>query len=258
MRSGSHVLVHSTTLPDFSPSTGSTSRSTTASTWSVSNTASTIGSHCRASSAIEAAASPPSVASRAVLTASMSRPITRSPAPISRRANASPIRPTPTSPTGDVSEIGGGLCGILWLRRRHRRPRCRLFKRLVVIDRESVSLSIRITRGGAPRNSTRFAARYPARGHPCERFKLSLAASPCITRGRGGWLGLTPWKTFTSYPLASLLGAHRFRSLIGSAQRRYRARHRRASPTSGRRRSRPRRSRCSRWPPPVRGSSSAR
>src|SRR5262245_45736927 len=44
----------------------------------------------------------------------------------------------------------------------------------------------------APRNSTRFAARYPARGLPCERFKLSLAASPCITRGRGGWLGLTP------------------------------------------------------------------
>src|SRR5262249_11268968 len=41
----------------------------------------------------------------------------------------------------------------------------------------------------APRNSTRFAAQYPARGLPCERFKLSLAASPCITRGRGGWLG---------------------------------------------------------------------
>src|SRR5262245_4247114 len=53
----------------------------------------------------------------------------------------------------------------------------------------------------APRNSTRFAAQYPAHGHPCERFKLSLAASPCITRGRGGWLGLTPWKTCTSYPL---------------------------------------------------------
>jgi hypothetical protein len=47
----------------------------------------------------------------------------------------------------------------------------------------------------------------PARGLPCERFKLSLTASPCITRGRGGWLGLTPWKTCTSYPLASLLGA---------------------------------------------------
>ena len=61
----------------------------------------------------------------------------------------------------------------------------------------------------APRNSTRFAAQYPARGRPCERFKLALAGSPCITRGRGGRLGLTPWKTFTSYPLASLLGALR-------------------------------------------------
>jgi hypothetical protein len=59
----------------------------------------------------------------------------------------------------------------------------------------------------APRNSTRFAAQYPARGIPCERFKLSLAASPCITRGRGGWLGLTPWKTLTSYPLPASPGA---------------------------------------------------
>src|SRR5262249_321790 len=56
----------------------------------------------------------------------------------------------------------------------------------------------------APRNSTRFAPAYPARGLPCEPFKLSLTASPCIARGRGGWLGLTPWKTHTSYPLASL------------------------------------------------------
>src|SRR5262249_43150390 len=46
---------------------------------------------------------------------------------------------------------------------------------------------------------------FPARGLPCERFKLSLAASPCITRGRRGWLGLTPWKTFTSYPLPAYL-----------------------------------------------------
>jgi hypothetical protein len=38
---------------------------------------------------------------------------------------------------------------------------------------------------------------------------LSLAASPCITRGRRGWLGLTPWKTCTSYPFASFLGALR-------------------------------------------------
>jgi hypothetical protein len=36
-----------------------------------------------------------------------------------------------------------------------------------------------------PRNSTRFAAQYPARGIPCERFKLNLAVSPCITRGVG-------------------------------------------------------------------------
>src|SRR5215467_12872592 len=57
----------------------------------------------------------------------------------------------------------------------------------------------------APRNLTRFATRYPARGLPCERFRLSLAASPCITRGRGGWLGPTPWKTSTSYPLPTKL-----------------------------------------------------
>ena len=44
----------------------------------------------------------------------------------------------------------------------------------------------------APRNSTRFAAQYPARGHPCERFELALAGSPRITRGRRGWLGPTP------------------------------------------------------------------
>jgi hypothetical protein len=38
---------------------------------------------------------------------------------------------------------------------------------------------------------------------------MNLAVSPRITRGRPGWLGLTPWKTCTSYPLASLLGALR-------------------------------------------------
>jgi hypothetical protein len=66
-------------------------------------------------------------------------------------------------------------------------------------------LLIKRTRS-APRNSTRFAAQYPAHGRPCERFKLSLAASPCITRGRRGWLGLTPW-TCTSYPLPACPGA---------------------------------------------------
>src|SRR5262245_5017890 len=35
----------------------------------------------------------------------------------------------------------------------------------------------RLVSRSAPRNSTRFAAQYPARGLPCERFKLSLAPS---------------------------------------------------------------------------------
>src|SRR5262249_25359053 len=34
--------------------------------------------------------------------------------------------------------------------------------------------SLKRTRS-APRNSTRFAAQYPARGHPCERFAAGLA-----------------------------------------------------------------------------------
>src|SRR5262249_45637374 len=77
----------------------------------------------------------------------------------------------------------------------------------------------------APRNSTRFAARYPAHGLPCERFKMSLTASPCITRGRGGWLGLTPWKTLTSYPLPTKLahtavGQLETRNAAGSRDRR--------------------------------------
>jgi hypothetical protein len=58
----------------------------------------------------------------------------------------------------------------------------------------------------APRNSTRFAAQYPAHGLPCERFKLSLAASPCISGPeRLARLGPTPWKTCTSYPLPAFL-----------------------------------------------------
>src|ERR1035438_8617329 len=43
----------------------------------------------------------------------------------------------------------------------------------------------------APRNLTRFAAQYLARGLPCERFTAALASrTSCITRGRGGWLDL--------------------------------------------------------------------
>src|SRR5262245_39376188 len=36
-----------------------------------------------------------------------------------------------------------------------------------------------------------FRRSIPSPWSPCERFKLSLAASPCITRDRGGRLGLT-------------------------------------------------------------------
>src|SRR6266853_6128662 len=43
----------------------------------------------------------------------------------------------------------------------------------------------------APRNSTRFAAQYSARGLPCERFTAAVASRTSrITRGRGGWLNL--------------------------------------------------------------------
>jgi hypothetical protein len=45
--------------------------------------------------------------------------------------------------------------------------------------------------GSAPRNWTRFAAQYSARGLPCERFTAALTSrTSCITRGRGGWLDL--------------------------------------------------------------------
>ena len=45
--------------------------------------------------------------------------------------------------------------------------------------------------GSAPRNLTRFAAQYSARGLPCERFTAVLTdRTSCITRGRGGWLDL--------------------------------------------------------------------
>src|SRR5262245_28449452 len=40
--------------------------------------------------------------------------------------------------------------------------------------RRGCCLLVKRTRS-APRNSTRFAAQYPARGHPCERFAAGLA-----------------------------------------------------------------------------------
>src|SRR5258707_2953445 len=59
----------------------------------------------------------------------------------------------------------------------------------------------------APRNSTRFAAQYSARGLPCERFTAVLTdRTSCITRGRGGWLDL-PRGDFHLLFFASFPGA---------------------------------------------------
>src|SRR4029077_11561751 len=58
------------------------------------------------------------------------------------------------------------------------------------ICHETMLPSLTSTRS-APRNWTRFAAQYSARGLPCERFTAALASrTSCITRGRGGWLDL--------------------------------------------------------------------
>jgi len=46
-------------------------------------------------------------------------------------------------------------------------------------------------RRSAPRNSTRFAAQYPACGLPCEPFKLSLAdVETSFVRNLGGLIGV--------------------------------------------------------------------
>src|SRR5262249_25757916 len=66
----------------------------------------------------------------------------------------------------------------------------------------------------APRNYTRFAAQYLARGLPCERFTAALAGrTSCITRGRGGWLDL-PRGGLSPPILCQLPGAHRYGSKI--------------------------------------------
>jgi len=64
------------------------------------NTASAMGSHRLATSAIDVAGRPPSSASLAFFAASMSNPTTSKPAPMSRCANAWPSRPRPIRPTG--------------------------------------------------------------------------------------------------------------------------------------------------------------
>src|SRR6516165_7077219 len=113
MRSGSQVLAHRMILPEPSPSAGNNSLSTTASTWSVLNTASTMGSQCRARSATDEAGRPPSSASLAVVAGSTSKPTTSKPASSRRCANAWPNRPRPIRPIG----LRSGMSLI-----HHRRP----------------------------------------------------------------------------------------------------------------------------------------
>src|SRR6266568_3828434 len=68
----------------------------------------------------------------------------------------------------------------------------------------------------APRNWTRFAAQYLARGLPCERFTAALASrTSCITRGRGGWLDL-PRGGLSPPILCQLPGALRNRLFHGT------------------------------------------
>jgi hypothetical protein len=65
----------------------------------------------------------------------------------------------------------------------------------------------------APRNQTRSAAQYLARGLPCERFTAALPGrTSCITRGRGGWLDL-PRGDFHLLFFASFPGTLRCQSL---------------------------------------------
>jgi hypothetical protein len=47
---------------------------------------------------------------------------------------------------------------------------------------------------------------------PLRTLHIGPCGTPRITRGRGGWLVLTPWGTFTSYSLPAFL-AH---SVLGS------------------------------------------
>ena len=57
---------------------------------------------------------------------------------------------------------------------------------------------------GTPKET--FAAQWLACALPGQRFAAALTdRTSRITRGRGGWLGPTPWKTLTSYPLPACL-----------------------------------------------------
>ena len=65
----------------------------------------------------------------------------------------------------------------------------------------------------APRNSTRFAARYPARGLPCERFTAALASRNLVHHSGPGRLARPyPVEDLHLLSFASFPGALRFGS----------------------------------------------
>ena len=105
MRSGSQVLAQSTILAERSAAAGNSSRSITSSTWSVLNTARTMGLQRCARSPTQAAGRPPDCASFTFLAPSTSKPMTAKPAPSKRLTNAWPNRPRPTTPTDSVMSL---------------------------------------------------------------------------------------------------------------------------------------------------------
>src|ERR1700674_5044445 len=125
-----------------------------------------------------------------------------------RAAFAFPSRPGTSPGTGETSQV----------------PRKELLHVRKVSDcarffpckplRHGTMLPSRQRTRSAPRNETRFAAQYLARGLPCERFTAALANRiSCITRGRGGWLNL-PRGGLAPPILCQLPGALRFGSIV--------------------------------------------
>src|ERR1700681_1366469 len=56
---------------------------------------------------------------------------------------------------------------------------------------------------------------------PLRTLDVGPRGTPRITRGRGGWLVLTPWGTLTSYSLPAFLAHSGLAKTKGSAFRRY-------------------------------------
>src|SRR5208282_6105351 len=128
-----------------------------------------------------------------------------------RAAIAFPSRPGTSPGTGETSQVPRKE-----LLHVHKVSDCARFFPCKPVRHGRCCLLFLRTRS-APRNWTRFAAQYSARGLPCERFTAALASrTSCITRGRGGWLDL-PRGGLSPPILCQLPGAHRFGSFTTDA-----------------------------------------